>query len=726
MQVVLAEKPSVARDIAAVVGAKTKRDGYFEGNGYAVTYAFGHLVRIAEPEDMNANWGKPWRLDVLPMIPENWKYSIADGAKQQFTVIKKLFLDENTDKIICATDAGREGEHIFRLIYKLTGCKKPVDRLWISSLTADAIKAGFKKLKSAQEFNNLAKAASARAHADWLVGLNFTRAYTVSSRQLCTIGRVQTPTLALIVDRQTEIDNFKSATFYEIFAKFAPGFLAKYISSESQPETRLTDKVKAESILDSIKPLKFATVKSVITTEKRSKAPALYDLLTLQKDANKRFGFTAQETLDIAQSLYEQYKIISYPRTESRHISTDMVEELPKILDSLLRNASNDVIFEFDKEGLKAGAITGALLKPRLGKTYVDDTKLTDHHAIIPTDKPPPSDLPDKQQKLYDLIVFRFLCIFLPAEVRDETIAILNLGEHLFRAKGVVLKEPGWTILLPKKGEEEEEEPEEKVKGKKKDKEKDKADEEQKLPAMTANQQVDKMKEALKEGKTTPPKPFDDASLLTAMKNAGQEIDDDDLANYMKQSGLGTPATRAAIIERLLQTAYIERKKKTIVPTEKGKTLIGHVHTELKDVKLTAVWEQRLKDIQDGAISAVDFEKDIAQFIGRVLPVISRDGKKLQSVATMVADSIGNCPKCKIGAIRLSPKGAGCNRWREGCKFMIWREQCGKKLTDNQIQELLEHNETKMLKGFKKKDGSGTFEAKLVLTDSFRVLMAFD
>lgn len=708
MQVVIAEKPSVARDIAAVIGAKTKNDGYFEGAGYAVTYAFGHLVRIAEPEDMDEDWGKPWRLDVLPMVPDEWKYCVDAKAKQQFNVIKKLLLDDKTTRVICATDAGREGEHIFRLIYRLSGCKKPVSRLWISSLTSEAIKDGFAKLRSGSEFNNLARAAAARAHADWLVGLNFTRAYTLVSKQLCTIGRVQTPTLALLVERQKQIDNFRPTPFFEIVATMEPGFQARYISQEKEGESsRLADRSKAETIFQAVKGSNTATVFSIETSEKKSKAPGLYDLLSLQKEANKRFGFTAQQTLDLAQSLYEEHKLLSYPRTESRHISTDMVNELPRTLNSLLQNASQEVTDVFDKEGLQAGKITVADLAPRLSKAYVDDTKLTDHHAIIPTGKKALADLPEKERKIYELVLTRFLSIFLPAERREETTVLLSIAGHTFRARGIVIRDPGWTILEPKSEDKED------------------GEEVQQLPAVSKGDQLRKTKEELKEGKTSPPKAFDDASLLTAMKNAGQEIDDEELASHMKQSGLGTPATRAAIIERLLQSGYVERQKKALVPTDKGKGLIEHVHEELKDVKLTASWEQELSEMQEGKVSAAEFEERIIELVERLLPEVIEHGASLADAVKVEAESFGRCPQCKKGEVRKTPKGAGCNRWKDGCKFSVWQEQFGKKLTDKQLEDLL-NGETKKIKGFKKKDGSGTFEAKLFLDKDFKVRLSFD
>lgn len=731
MKVVLAEKPSVARDIASVVGANTKKDGYFEGNNFAVTYAFGHLVTIAEPEEMNPGWGKPWRIDQLPMIPDNWKYRIADKASAQFNVIKKLFSAPATTSIICATDAGREGEHIFRLIYKLSGSSKSVERLWISSLTPDAIKDGLRKLKSSKEFDNLANAATARAHADWIVGLNFTRAYTSINRSLCTIGRVQTPTLSLIVERQAAIDNFKSNQFYEILATFEPGFVARFITPGAEPQTRLNDKAAAEAILAAVNPIKEGQVSSVITSEKRTKAPALYDLLTLQKDANKRFGYTAQETLNIAQSLYEEYKLISYPRTESRHISNDMVDELPRILTTVLNisSTSKEVREAFKNESLEPGKITGDLIRPKLGKAYVDDTKLTDHHAIIPTYNSPPNNLPEKQRNVYQLVATRFLAIFLPPEIRDETTVIIKLAEHSFRAKGIVIKDAGWTIVEPKS-----EDKEEKGKGKaKKEKDKD-GEESQQLPALAKDQLVPKRKSELKEGKTTPPKPYDDASLLTAMKNAGQELDDEDLASYMKQKGLGTPATRAAIIERLLASNYIERNKKWLVPTEKGRALISQVHKDLKDVALTASWEQQLADMQDGKLQLNKFEGDIATFVSGLLPDVTTskrpafvpDPNAKKSNPKDLPDGIASCPQCRSGIVRPTPKGAGCNRWREGCNFSVWGEVSGKTLSEAQIKELIKNGKTKVIKGFKKKSGEGTFDAQLVLTEDFKVRFDID
>ncbi len=693
MIVVLAEKPSVARDIATVLGATQKKQGYFEGNNYQVTYAFGHLVTIAEPEQMNPAWGKPWRMEQLPMIPTEWRYRVADKAQEQFDCIKKLFLNPATTEIICATDAGREGQHIFDLIYQLTGSTKPVQRLWISSLTPEAIRGGFRNLKPMSDFANLSAAAAWRARADWLVGLSATRAYTLINGQTCTVGRVQTPTLALIVNRQNAIDNFKPTPFYEIHAVMEPGFTAKYIlpGQDEQPQTRLQDKAATQAILDLITPIPSGSVLSVVTTEKVTKAPQLFDLLTLQKECNKRFGYTAQETLDLAQSLYEEYKLLSYPRTESRHLSHDLLPELRNILRAL----PNDWPIQTALAALASGL--------KLAKTYVDDTKLTDHHAVIPTHRHAGSDLPAKQRNVYEVVAARFLSIFLPPEIRDETIVVIQLGPHSFRATGTVIKEPGWTVFAANSLTEEAGE-----------------DTAQKLPPLAQGQSVLKQSAHLKEGKTTAPKPYDDSSLLTAMKSAGQEIEDKDLASAMKQNGLGTPATRAAIIEKLITVGYIERKKKSLIPNEKGKVLINQVHHTLKNVALTASWEQQLADLQDGTQPANSFATAIVQFVHDIFPKIIAAPPTPMAAATD-PNAYGPCPKCKIGVVRKTKMGAGCSRFKNGCKFSIWGEMNGKKLTEDHIWQLVTKGRTGLIKGFKKKDGTATYDACLALTDDFKI-----
>ncbi|HLJ26505.1 MAG TPA: DNA topoisomerase, partial [Candidatus Angelobacter sp.] len=505
------------------------------------------------------------------------------------------------------------------------------------------------------------------------------------------------PTLALIVNRQNAIDSFKPTPFYEIYAVFQPGFSAKYITQGDDPQTRLPERATAQAILDQISALPSGTVLTVTTTEKTTKAPPLFDLLALQKEANRRFGYTAQETLDLAQSLYEEYKVISYPRTESRHLSHDMIPELPNIIRVL------------PKEWPIETALTTLTSGLQLSKTYVDDTKLTDHHAIIPTHKAAPDDLPAKHRNIYELVAARFLSIFLPAELRDDTTTIIQLGWHSFRAFGSVIKEPGWTVLIAQPA------PEEDKPG----------DDAQQLPPLSQGQNVAKRSAQLKEGKTTPPKPYDDASLLTAMKNAGQEIQDEDLAAYMKQSGLGTPATRAAIIEKLIAVAYVQRKKKSLLPTEKGKALINQVHPTLKDVALTASWEQQLANVQDSSTPADFFAAAIVQFVQDIFhQIIATRPAAMPAVSN--PNVYGPCPKCKTGTVRKTIKGAGCSRFKESCKFSIWGQINGKKLTDEHIRQLVTKGRTGLIKGFKKKDGSATYDAGLVLTDDFKVRLDFE
>ena len=511
------------------------------------------------------------------------------------------------------------------------------------------------------------------------------------------MGRVQTPTLALIVNRQNAIDAFKPTPFYEIQVLFEPGFTAKYITVGDDPQTRLQDRAAAQAILHHITPIPSGAVLSVTTTEKITQAPALFDLLTLQKESNKRFGYTAQETLDIAQSLYEEYKLLSYPRTESRHLSHDMLPELPNILRVLPGEWPIQIALT---------ALTNGL---RLSKVYVDDAKLTDHHAIIPTHKPAGSDLPRKQRDIYELVAARFLSIFLPPEVRDETTALIQLGQHSFRAFGSIIKEPGWTALESKATQESE----------------NAGDDAQQLPVLSQGQHIAKRTPQLKEGKTTAPRPYDDASLLTAMKNAGQEIKDEDLAAYMKQSGLGTPATRAAIIEKLITVGYIERKKKSLLPTEKGKALINQVHHTLKDVALTASWEQKLANIQDGSHPVDSFATAIIQFLQDIFPKITAT-PPTPMVASTDPNAYGPCPKCRVGIVRKTKMGAGCSRFKDGCTFSIWGEMNGKKLTEEHIRQLVTKGRTALIKGFRKKDGSGTYDARLAISGEFKIKLGFE
>ena len=710
-KVVVAEKPSVARDIARVLNARQKKEGYLEGNGYIVTWALGHLIHLAEPDDYGPPWNERWSLAQLPMIPQQWKLKTHSSTAAQFRILKKLLTAADTDEIICATDAGREGEHIFRLIYQHARCTKPFRRLWISSLTDAAIQQGLRNLQPATAFDNLAQAARGRAQADWLIGLNLTRAYTVHNKVLCTIGRVQTPTLAMIAKRDETIANFKKVYFYEVVAHLQEGFFAKYTDEEGQ--TRIDDKERAQRLHQRLSPCRTGTVIKVEKKIKKNRPPPLFDLITLQREANRRFGFTAAKVLELAQALYETHKLITYPRTESRHISEDMVPQLPGILEKLQHPQAPLAL-----ERLRQGH--------RLGKAYVDKTKLTDHHGIIPTGAAVPPTLSSPLRKVYDLVVERFVAIFLPEQVVEETAVHLDIGKELFVGKGSEVLEAGWTAVNPRATANDGE-----------------ADERrQTIPPLERGQQVHIDSMEMLEKETKPPKPYTDATLLTAMKNAGREVEDETLAAAMKESGLGTPATRAEIIERLIRSDLVQRNKKSLAATDKGKALVAAVAEPLKSAELTGQWEQKLKDVEEGRLAADKFNQSIVAFVQSLIPQVSqsptlppsafggngRGGKSRNGKSGGGPSSganLGTCPKCSQGEILESKKGFGCNRYREGCDFVIWKTVARKKLTQKQVGDLLAKGQTAEIKGFTSKAGK-QFSARLKLSDQFKVEFDFD
>ncbi|CAM2065953.1 DNA topoisomerase [Sulfidibacter corallicola] len=735
VKVILAEKPSVGRDIARVLGANRRGDGFIAGRGFVVTWALGHLVQFAEPNDYGSPWSGRWSFSQLPIIPENWELKSQERTKDQLKVVQRWFNDPETEEIICATDAGREGENIFRLIYRFTGCTKPFRRLWISSLTDEAIREGFANLQPGSDFDDLAAAALARTQADWLVGMNMTRAYTVHNNMLCTIGRVQTPTLAMIVKRDWEIRNFEKAYYYELAADFTEGFTAKYLNEDGK--YRIDSKVVAQRLHQQLSVNETGTVLKVSKKKKRNRPPQLYDLITLQKEANKRFGFTAQQVLTYAQQLYEKFKLITYPRTESRHISEDMAPQLPRILANL----------EHPQAPLALERLRGG---HKLGKHYMDKTKLSDHHGILPTGRRPPSNLSGPPALIYNMIVTRFVAIFLPDQVVEETTVTISIGDATFQAKGSVELERGWKIVEPPRRKKEPA-PGEDGKATKKDDEKDFG--RQALPPLQKDQVVHIDEMRLVERETAPPKPYTDATLLTAMKNAGREIEDDALAEAMKESGLGTPATRAEMIEKLIRTRVIERRKKALHPLPKGDALIGMVQEPLRSPELTGAWEQRLKDIENGKLGADQYYQSIVAFIKELLPQVrnskalrgadfeprpaktakagsvgaATDGKKPASQGDGGAvadgaldpkprglDTLGTCPNCKRGWIIKGKSAYGCTRYRPGCRFLIPLAPASKKLTQKQVTELIEKGKTRVIKGFKREDGQ-TFNARLVL-----------
>jgi DNA topoisomerase-3 len=714
--VVLAEKPSVARDIARVLGAQRNADGWLEGNGYRVTWALGHLVHFAEPDEYGAEWAGRWSAAQLPMIPERWRLKTDQRTVKQYKLVKQLLDAPDTARLICATDAGREGENIFRLIYEHARCKKPFDRLWVSSLTDEAIREGFARLKPGTAFDDLAHAARARAQADWLVGMNLTRAYTVHNRVLCTIGRVQTPTLAMIVARDQTIASFTKVYYYELLAHLAEGFDAKYAKDG---ETRIDKKAEAERLHRALSPHQTGTVRRVQRKVRHNRPPPLYDLTNLQRDANRRFGFTAAQVLEYAQALYETHKLISYPRTESHHIAEDMLPELPGILRKLEHPLAGEALAR-----LEAGH--------KLGKAYVDRTKLTDHHAILPTGKVPPPSLPPPLRKVYDLVATRFVAVFLPDQVVEETQVTLDIGGATFLARGSRELEEGWKRAEPRR-------PSAPNEG-----DGTAADETRRpLPPLTEGQTVHVESMEIQEKETLPPRPYEDATLLAAMKNAGREIEDEALASAMKDRGLGTPATRAETIEKLIRTGYVERKGKQLRATEKGHALIGLVAEPLKSPELTAAWEQRLKDIEQGEAAVDAFYGDIVAFVRDLVPKVA-EGPALtpEQAATARAagprakgrggrgpavrpSGLGTCPVCGQGEVTETAKAYGCSRYRDGCGLTIWKTVAGLKLRKDQVRQLLTQGHTDRIEGFQSKAGR-PFAARLKLSKVGKVEFDFD
>src|SRR5271166_5536347 len=613
---VLAEKPSVARDIASVLGASQQGKGYLHGNGYIVTWAIGHLAALAQPHEINPDW-RHWRRNLLPMLPVEWRLMVYEKTKDQFDVVQKILNSPKVSQVVCATDAGREGELIFRYIYEVAQCRKPFRRLWISSLTPDAIRRGFDSLKPGSEYDPLADAARGRSRADWLVGMNLSRAYSLAyGEKDFSVGRVQTPTLAMLVERELAIRKFVSEDYIEVLATFHPGdapmgstyqgtwFRERPLQSDQeslQKSMRLPpDSEEANRIVERARTGQ-AAIESIVAQTQRMPPPALYDLTELQRHANRLFGFSAQKTLDTAQALYERHKLISYPRTDSRHLSHDVARTLLYIVHS---------IAESYVEHLAPG--TGE--RP-LGQRFVDDSKVTDHHAIIPTTTlPQPVSLMPEEQKIYDLICRRLLSAWHEDhtwQVTTVITAIRNPGvADRYHTSGSAVVQVGWKVLdlaLPTRARQPNPDAEENR-------------DQQALPAGLAKDQSQDVvdAEALSK-KTRPPKRFTEATLLTAMETAGKTLDEKELSDAMKETGLGTPATRASIIEVLLKREYIVRNAKNLEATDKGIQLIEVVHPEVKSPAMTGQWEAYLKRIQRGEAKLEPFLRGIEDYVRNVI-----------------------------------------------------------------------------------------------------------
>jgi DNA topoisomerase III len=610
MIVVLAEKPAVARELAAVLGATQRREGYLEGAGYRVTWARGHLVRLAEPAEMNAAW-KTWSRAALPMLPEAFQLTLVEGSRAQYRVVEKLLRDRETQSLIAATDAGREGELIFRYVYEHARCRKPWRRLWLSSLTPAAIRSALSQLEPGSRYDGLASAARARSRADWLVGMNLSRAYTLSSGELFSVGRVQTPTLAMVVQRDREIREFVPEPYLEVEATFEAArgrYRGTYYALPQQALWDERGRLRAFQPLRARLPADGELAKRIAARAKtgvakilaldrslrRTPPPLLYDLTELQRHANQLYGYTAQRTLDAAQELYEA-QLLSYPRTDSRHLSGAIAAGLPEIVRAIAPRYP--------------GLVAAGSGERALSSRYVDDRKLRDHHAILPTGKTPRA-LGEIQGRIYDLVCRRLLAAWhrdlVEAVTRVVSEVVSEAASDLFATQGVAIEAAGWRVLDPVPA---------------------RAPQNPKLPIPAGLSVGDdlRIEEVVVHRKQTqPPKPFTEATLLTAMETAGKQLDDKALIEALRGSGLGTPATRAAILETLIARRYIERAGKSLRATSSGIELVGAVHPLVKSAEMTGRWEQRLSRMERGEEAFEPFMHDIADYVKQVVALESQ------------------------------------------------------------------------------------------------------
>lgn len=628
MKLIITEKPSVAKDIANVLGINKRENGCMTGNGYIVTWCVGHLIQLAMPEEYDPKF-KSWNLNTLPIFPNKFKYTVNESTKQQYEIVKRLMNSENVDEIICATDAGREGQLIFGYVYINSECRKPVKRLWISSMTDEAIREGFENLKDNKEYFLLYQSARSRSEADWLVGINATRLFSVKYNQKFTVGRVQTPTLAMIVQRQHEIDNFVPEPFYEIAANCG-SFISTWYNEDG---TRIKEKEKAEEIIK-----KCEGKDAIITKVKKKKAsterPLLYDLTELQRDGNRKYAYTADQVLEAAQNLYEKYKLATYPRTDSRYLSTDMKPKLEPLLLNI-------------KQGYKvASDCIDKVLSQKINtdKRVIDDKKITDHHAIIVTDNIRNLErikLPERERNILKLIVTRFIVALDRKQEYEQTDIELLISDETFKARGKKITFAGWKetedILLGKGNSSENaansaNKSNENNKSNLEDNSDDKPEEEneREIIGNIKKNDVFKVEELnLLEKKTSAPKPYNEATLLTAMETAGRQIEDEDLREEMKSIGIGTPATRAGIIEKLVSVGYIKRNKKNLLPTEMGINLINLVPEKLKKPDLTGEWEQSLNKIISGEEKAQNFIVNIKKYVYDIVREVKTSSKRM-------------------------------------------------------------------------------------------------
>lgn len=686
MKVILAEKPSVAHDIATIVGADNRKDGYWEGNGYAVTWTFGHLVGLAMPADYGITGFQVENLPILPevfrLIPRQIKdgkgYKADPGILKQLKIIKELF--DKSERIIVATDAGREGELIFRYIYAYLNSNKPFDRLWINSLTDQAIRNGLNNLHPGREYEDLYLSAQARSQADWLIGINASQALSISAGNgVWSLGRVQTPTLAMICSRFLENKHFKPQTYFQVKLHTQKALIQISAVSIYRYDTRR----EADKILERIRSADYVSVSHIEKKQVSQEAPLLYDLTTLQKEANSRYGFSADKTLSIAQSLYEA-KLISYPRTGSRYISEDIFADIPALISQLSAYPS-------------FGSYAKTLSDMELNRHSVNDKKVTDHHALIITENMPKEERSADQRTLYEMIVSRMLEAFSGKCTKETTTVSLEVSGVPFSVKGSVILIPGWRTVLNMSDKEEGcTLPDLSI--------------EEKLP-VTSTEILDKQ---------TKPRPLHtESSLLSAMETCGKELTDEAEREALKELGIGTPATRAGIIETLLSREYIRREKKSLVPTNKGLVVYLTVKDKkIADVGMTGEWERALNKIAAGELDTHTFHKGIEVYASQITAELLES--KIEGSNTRESYL---CPKCKNGQVILYPKVAKCNS--EACGLTVFRNKSGKNLTDKQMKELLLKGETELIKGFKGKDNK-SFDAVITFDSSYNVVFRFN
>ena len=668
MQLVIAEKPSVAKSIAEVLGATNRQDGYFEGNGSIVSWCVGHLIELAQPESYGEQW-KKWTYDSLPVKPEQWQYEIKEDTKEQYDVLYERLHDSRVETVVCATDAGREGELIFRLVYEKAGCSKPMKRLWISSMEESAIREGFENLKPGRDYDHLYHSALCRQEADWLVGINGTRLFTVLyGGKVLKVGRVQTPTLAMLVERESKIMNFKKEQY----------FMAHILCGGVDAATeRINSKTDADNISGACQNGQ-ALVTSVVKEEKAVAPPKLYDLTTLQRDANRLFGFTAKQTLEYTQSLYEK-KLVTYPRTDSQFLSEDMEMTAENVIKAI-----------FDTMTF----VPQVMFNPDI-KRLLNSKKVTDHHAIIPTVEIALADLkalPETERKILSLVANRLLCATGEKHLYETVKAELTCGGYVFQTSGKSVLKNGWKDF------------EEAFKKSFKAAE-EKESEEKKLPELSEGMTFDGVQTKVSEHYTTPPKHYTEDSLLSAMERAGSEDMDDDV----ERKGLGTPATRADIIEKLVKDGFVKREKKQMIPTEDGMKLITVLPDVVKSPKLTADWENALTLVAKGEMEREDFMADIVEMVEELIHTYHEVSDEHKKMFAQEQITLGKCPNCG-GDVVKGKFGAYC---KNKCGMNVSRIM-GVALSDEQVTTLLAGKKI-LLKGLTSKAGK-KYDAYIIPT----------